>query len=273
MTLCELRKHYQCRIDSIDLQRIVEFVLNIDGTKYYIQKELEVQSSQLEKIEKMIERRAGGEPLAYIFGEWGFYKHSFVVTPDVLIPRPETELVVEEALKWLKAAKKEQVKMADFGAGSGCIGLSLLKEIPQLQLISVDISSKAIAVAQKNAIHLAVDNRVDFMESDIENTDFVDLDLVVANPPYGAKNGEHFAKEVLEYEPRSALIGGESGLELIESWTRKAYLSLSDEGFTVFEFGIGQAEQIERIFNKVGFCNIKITKDYAQIPRIVSASK
>jgi release factor glutamine methyltransferase len=222
------------------------------------------------KVLAWADRRAKGEPLAYISGRRGFYKAEFLVEPGVLIPRPETEFVVTTAL----ARVSNPAFLADFGCGSGCIGLSLLGEWPQAQLWALDASPVATRVTIKNAEHLGFLNRVSVVESRAEDwKPGRAFDVIVANPPYIAEGDPQVESTVHRFEPHLALYSGDQGFEAIRGWALAAYRHLKDGGVVVFEIGAGQSEAVQAIMKNCGFKAIEVTQDLAGIDRVVSAIK
>ncbi|HVS81898.1 MAG TPA: peptide chain release factor N(5)-glutamine methyltransferase [Pyrinomonadaceae bacterium] len=197
----------------------------------------------------LVTRRAAGEPLQYITGHQEFFKLDFEVTSDVLIPRPETELIVEIALELLKGDPDPFI--ADIGAGSGCIAISLLYELSDARAIATDISPAAHRIAQRNADRHGVGNRLTLIESDC----FSALDpkkpfsLIVSNPPYIRDDDLKTLQREVGYEPRAALAGGPDGLDIIRRLLREAAPFLRPGGHFVFEIGFGQSTLVEQLIN------------------------
>lgn len=219
-------------------------------------------------------RRCSGEPLAYILNERGFYKDVFYVQPGVLIPRPETEILVEEAIRILKMSSTQDPLFYDFGCGSGCIGLSILRDFPQARLIGLDISEAAIQVSVRNAKSLSLDLRSQFVSSKVSDFHFVDkADLIVANPPYIAMSDDRVEEGVKKFEPHEALFSEEDGLKDIREWSKTAFSILKTGGSLLMEFGINQENAVQKQLETLGFSDIKIYKDLAGIDRAVSATK
>jgi len=227
-----------------------------------------------EKIPALLERRLKGEPLAYLLGEKGFYKDIFEVCPGVLIPRPETELLVEKGLEFLKTTKAAQPKIFDFGCGSGCLGLSLLREMPQAVLTGFDVSAVAVEVSRRNARRLQLSQRASFVQKSIQDLEFQEsADLIVANPPYIAPTDPQVEPHVAAYEPHLALYAEENGFHEIRVWSEQAFRLLKANGMFVMEFGFGQEHQVDEILQSFGFRPILFYKDLAGVVRAVSAQK
>ena len=217
-----------------------------------------------------IARRAGHEPLQYIKGYQEFFKLDFEVTPDVLIPRPESELIVETALELLR--KVSTPVIADIGTGSGCIAISLLHELPQAQAVATDISPAALRVAQRNAEKHGVADRLTLIESDCfsavnSNARF---SLIASNPPYVADHKlDTVAPEVRNYEPRAALTCGDNGLDVICRLLAEASHFLDLGSYFVFEIGFEQSEAVKELISKRVWQLLGIRADLQGIPRTV----
>lgn len=226
---------------------------------------------------RMLEERCSGVPLAYVLKEKGFFKDIFHVEPGVLIPRPETELLVEKSFEQFKDRISSLKTIYDFGCGSGCIGLSILKESSEFtRLVGFDISEVAIKVSHINATKLGVSDRASFQLLPVEDLlMFVSekADLVVANPPYIALGDSDVATDVKKYEPHEALYSGDRGLEKIETWSLVAFQALRPGGVLALEFGRGQEDKVRAYLRELGFLNISIYKDLAGISRAAVAQK
>jgi release factor glutamine methyltransferase len=249
---------------------IVEEVLQISQAELIARaEELTVDASAEKKTIHWAEKRATGYPLAYILGKKGFFKHSFYIEPGVLIPRPETEFVVSEALRRASSGGVQQV--ADLGSGSGCLGLSVLLELPAAQLWAVDVSSIANRVTHENSIRLQVSERVKIISNEVANWNPISpLDLVVANPPYIAHGDKQVQEHVHTHEPHVALYSGADGLVAIREWVKWAALNLRPQGIMVFEFGAGQSDQVQVIMREAGFEDLKIIRDFSGHDRVIS---
>jgi release factor glutamine methyltransferase len=226
---------------------------------------------------QLLERRRGRVPIQHILGTQEFYGLSFRVTPSVLIPRPETEGVVDEALKELSAGARSAPRVADVGCGSGCIAVALARERPEAALLAIDASPSALAVARENAAAHGVEGRITFLHGDLLDP-LVErgekLDLVVSNPPYvvDAEIGE-LAPEVKEHEPRMALAGGPDGLAAISRLLEGVGAVLETGGAVVMEIGKGQDPEVAERVLSAGLDLLRIVPDLAGIPRVVVARK
>lgn len=223
---------------------------------------------------RLLERRLRREPLPYLLGEWEFYGRDFTVSADVLIPRPETELLVEAVLIWLRAHGAGRI--ADIGAGSGAIAVTLAAEMPALQVIAVDLSPQALAMTRRNALRHGVGEHITLLEGDLLQPIFTahlsPLAAIVANLPYIAEE-EYPAlmPEVREYEPALALLAGEQGLALIRRLIADSPAVLAMRGLLAMEVGAGQAAAVKQMLLDNDWNNIQIITDYGGIPRHVIA--
>ena len=224
-------------------------------------------AEQSKALQGLVERRAGGEPVQYITAHQEFFKLDFEVTPDVLIPRPETELIVETALELLK--DDPAPVFADIGTGSGCIGISLLRELHGARAIATDISPAALSVAQRNAERHGVADRLDLLESDCfsaldANASFT---LIASNPPYVSEDELKTVPREVRYEPRAALAAGSDGLSVIRRLLSEAPPFLRPGGYFVFEIGFGQREAVEQLVDRRVWKLLEIREDLQSIPR------
>lgn len=255
---------------QFEVRQIVQEALKITELEWVAQSDRSLDPDTVRRLNEWTQARAQGVPLPYLCGHRGFYKSDFLVEAGVLVPRPETELVVEAALR--RMDKGTHSFMADLGSGTGCIGLSVLLERKGLKLWSVDLSPLACELTRKNAQRLGLSSRVEIeCKSVEERSPSVQFDLIVANPPYIAENDPNVERAVHKYEPHQALYSGADGLEAIRKWTRWSFLNLREEGILVMEFGAGQAESVQKIFSEAGFEQIQIDRDLAQHERVISA--
>lgn len=236
--------------------------------------EREVTLNLLELCEEMIKKRETGEPMAYILSRKEFYGREFIVSSDVLIPRPETELLIELALKELSIQKK--IRFADLGCGSGCILSTLLLEAANWGGIGVDISEEAIEVTHKNLIRYKVDRRARLMRTDFRNNPFgtESFELIVSNPPYiPTAEYEELGFEVKDFEPRLALDSGPDGLKHPRQVVQIATQSLISNGLLLMEIGSAQGSSALTIFDSKLWGEVKIIPDLAGRDRVVYARK
>jgi len=228
---------------------------------------------ELETLRSLVARRAAGEPLQYLTGHQEFFKLDFEVSPEVLIPRPETEIIVEVALEFL--GDKPAPIFADIGTGSGCIAISLLNELSAARAVATDASPAALRVAQRNADRHAVTDRLTLIESDCFSAlDPVGkFDLIVSNPPYVSDRELETIQREVRYEPRAALAGGPDGLDVIRILLHEAPWFLRSGSHFVFEVGFGQDLTVEQLIDREVWDLIEIRRDLQSVPRTVILRK
>lgn len=254
---------------------LLAHVLQRDRTFIISHPDEQLEPDNLETFRLQIHRRARGEPMQYIIGLQDFFGLEFEVTPDVLIPRPETELLVETALE-LTISRDRALKFCDIGTGSGCIAIAILRKRSQAQAIATDISKQAVKVAQRNAIRHSVSERMSFLLADAltglrEQPTF---DLIVSNPPYVASEAlAGLQREVREFEPRMALTAGRDGLSIIRRLLTEGYPRLVPGGFMILEIGFDQSAAVEELIRSTRWKKLDIHKDLQGIPRIVALQK
>jgi len=255
-----------------DSQLIIAHVLRIPRWKLIADREKEIDNEKFQEIKKLIRLRAEGTPLAYITKKREFFGEKFFINEDVLIPRYETEILVEEVLK--RIPKDKNIIGLDIGVGSGIIAISLLKNVENLKMVGVDISEKALKVAEINAKLKAVSDRLKLIKSNLfSNIPNIKFDFIVSNPPYVSKEEyKNLSKEVKK-EPKIALISGEKGLAFYKRIINKGKNYLKNGGFIAFEVGYKQSKDVKSIFQKNGFKNIEIIKDLNGIERVVIGYK
>lgn len=225
---------------------------------------------------QLVERRRSRVPMQHLTGTQEFYGLAFDVTPQTLVPRPETEGIVEEALAELGLEKRASPRIVDVGCGSGCIAIALAKSLPEASVFATDLSGAALAVARENAHRHAVSERVTFFLGDLLSplTHDERFDLVVSNPPYIAEAEiPRLEPEVSEHEPILALAGGPDGLDVIRRLVPAARDALTAGGRLIFEIGAGQEDVAVEIVASAGLELLRIAKDLAGIPRVVVARK
>lgn len=279
----------------LDTELLMAKALNWDRVKIYMNYDYPLSEQELATCRDLVKRRAQGEPVAYILGTKDFYKSTFVVQPGVLIPRPETESIVEMVCDWYRTleTEPETFSVVDFGCGSGCIGLSILNEISAAKLLAVDSSATAIDVTTKNAESLGLSERTKTHLGEVESVSANDVeahfacpvgsslpnqasqvDVVVANPPYIAETDPDVAPDVKAFEPEAALFSEEEGLAHIRRWSKKASELLRPKGLCVFEIGHLQGQSAFQIFSDLGtFKDIIVVKDLSQKDRFIRCVK
>lgn len=255
-----------------DILPILSFALSMKKEKILISLDKELGADEAGYVEAIIRERERGKPFAYITGEKEFFSHPFFVDKRVLIPRPETELLVEEALAILR--KREDIRsVMDAGTGSGIIGNTIAR-LASRNVLCVDISMDALAVAQKNGLASGVPERLDFLCSDLMTgiKGGRKFDMILANLPYVAEHEwEGLAADVREYEPGSALLGGADGLDIYRRFVRLLPDHLNKPGYVLVEIGPGQGKKMVDMFESCGLEAV-LKKDLAQRERVVIGS-
>ena len=262
----------------LDAEVLLRFILDRDRTWLITHANEPLAGDKRKLFEDAVDRRAKREPLQYITGRQEFWGFEFTVTPDVLIPRPETELVVESAIR--TAGKRPGLTIIDLCTGSGCIAVSLAKELPGARIFATDVSEKALSVARENAGSHDVSSRIRFLEGDLfEPLEELDIrgrvDIITANPPY-IRSGDlrSLQPEVRDFEPETALIAGPGGKEIHQKIIDSAPTFLKRHGALIMEMGEGQAKGLIEIVNENGrYAAPEILKDLAGIDRVIVAKK
>ena len=231
-----------------------------------------LNSEQLGKFKSLIERRKKGEPIAYLINKKEFWKDEFFVNKDVLIPRPDSELIIEQVLKIY--SKDVQLQILDIGTGSGCILLSILKERSNFYGTGIDISKKSINVSKFNAKQLNLTNRVKFFHSSVDNFNNGKYDIIVSNPPYIEQLSlKYLEKDVVNFEPKLALSGGFDGFSKIRKVINKASILIKKNGKFILEIGFNQKNKVIKILKEEGFYVNKAIKDYGNNDRCIISTK
>jgi release factor glutamine methyltransferase len=266
-------------VDSpkLDAEMLLAKALGIRRLDLYLQYDRPVTTAEQDTYRELVRRRSTGEPVAYLLGKKGFWKLELEVGPGVLIPRPETELLVELALARGGAPRGGDagpLRILDVGTGSGCIAISLASELAESIVVALDKSPEALAIARKNADALCP-GRVELRASDgfaaVAGETF---DLVVSNPPYIASaEVPKLMRDVKDFEPGLALDGGVDGLAFLRDWSAGAKAHLVPGGWAFFEIGVGQGETAPAILREQGFSDVSVKPDLAGIPRVVSGRR
>ncbi len=265
---------------------LLMFTLGCDRAYLYAHSDRELTPDEQERYDEAIARRASGYPSQYITGHQEFWGLDFIVTPAVLIPRPETEHIVEVVTEiargeGLASPKNVQMsgagrrlKIVDVGTGSGAIAIALAKELPKADVLAVDVSAEALEIARANAVRLQLDKRVRFAQSDVLASVERDgsFDFVVSNPPYVALSEADKVQDVVKkFEPKAAVFAGEHGLDVIRRLIPQAHEALRLGGYLVMEIGYSMSEVVMGIME--GFADVRAVPDLAGIPRVVVGRK
>lgn len=252
-------------IDAVDARALLRAALGMSDAQLAAHPEQTPADNQRERYLAWVERRRAGEPVAYLTGEREFYSLAFKVTPAVLIPRPETELLVEMALERIPAAAAWRV--LDLATGSGCVAIAIAKYRPEAQITATDVTPAALAVARENAARHGAS--IEFVKSDwfaaLSGRGF---DLIVANPPYVAEGDPHLHSGDLRFEPRAALVAGMAGLDCIEVIVERAPRHLTAGGWLLFEHGYDQGTCSRTLLAAAAYDDIVTRRDLSGIERV-----
>lgn len=269
-------------ISRRDAETLLAHLLRRDRAWIFAHAEAEMTAADEDRLRSMVARRAAHEPLQYVTGEQEFYGLRMRVTRDTLIPRPETELLVESVLEWIATqAELVEPRILDVGTGSGAIAIALAAHLPKAKIVACDISAAALAVARENADGLGFGNRLHFAESNLLDAPELQareaFDVIVSNPPYVALgDAGTLHPEVAEYEPHTALFAGGDGLDVYRRLIPQARSALAHGGLLAMEFGFGQRDALQILIEQAhpgSWTNIRFRDDYAGIPRVALANR
>ena len=270
----------ECDVPSAPLaaELLLMHVLQRDRAWLYAHPESELSPNEAATYAQLIERRSEGVPTQYITGRQEFWGLEFEIGPGVLIPRPETEHVIEVGLERIGERRAEPLRIADVGTGSGCIAIALARELPGAEIVATDISAAALDYAQRNAARHSVSNRIQFLKADLLEA-AIDpghaeggFDLIVSNPPYvGRNDSANLPREVREHEPAEALFAGDDGLEIYPALIEQAAGKLAPNGILVLELGYNGAQYVGPLLSVPHWSDLRVTRDLAGIERVVSA--
>ncbi len=255
-----------------NVELILSHVLKCRRLDLYLSFDKPLQEEELQIVRSYLKRRSNREPLQYILGSVEFYGLEFIVNQDVLIPRPETEILVESIIN--TNSTNQEIRILDIGTGSGIIAVCLAKHLQGSKVVAIDNNVKALEIAKRNAVNNKVEDRIQFKNIDILNVKDVfhnDFDIAVSNPPYISLNDyEKLEPELKVYEPKNALTDNGNGLKFYKSISSISKNILKEHGKLYFEIGINQYNDVKDILSKENFINIEIKKDYLNIERVIS---
>ena len=244
----------------LDSELLLSKILDKNREEILINLEQKICQKNFLKYKQLIQRRSQCEPIAYIVKEKEFWSKNFLVSSDTLIPRPETELIVE---KLTKIFEEKKISILDIGTGTGCILISLLSELKNSKGIGIDISKKALRIAEKNSEQHGMKNKIKFFHKSLDSKFYQKFDLIVSNPPYIKKSEiKNLQEDVRKFEPRIALDGGNDGLDLIKKVIYKSKYILKVKGMLALEIGNEQFNKVSKILKKNNFKIEHIVKDY-----------
>jgi len=257
---------------QLDSEILLSEIIQKDRKFLILNYDKELKKKTLENFDDLISQRSKGKPIAYLTKKKGFWKDIFEITSDVLIPRPDTEIIIEEVLKITK--NKRNLKVLDIGVGSGCILLSLLREKKNFTGVGIDISKKCIDLCRKNSLKLGLNKKVKLFNSDVDNFNYGKYDLIVSNPPYiKSCDLKYLDRDVVDFEPITALDGGTNGLSNILKVINKSSELIKIKGKLILEIGFGQKNDVKRILVNRGFYINKIVKDFSNNDRCIISTK
>jgi len=262
----------------LNAEMLLTQTLSLDRAALYLESDRMLTDEELDRFRTALRRRMAHEPLQYVLGRTEFMSLPFRIEPGVLIPRPETEILVETALSYLKAARfhqKKRLLLLDLGTGSGCIAISLARYLPKSKLLALDVSPVALRIAAFNAFWNRVPGQIDFVQSNLLSQDFClrpgfMFDAIISNPPY-VSSGEYAAlpREIRQYEPANALTDGADGFTFYKKIARLCRSRLHPGGFVALEVGMGQAHSVAGLLRANRLTNTTVTPDLNGIERVV----
>ena len=257
---------------NLDAKIIFKHILSVDNEQFELCKKNEISNKITKSYFKLIDRRIKREPIAYITNKQSFWNDEFKVTKDTLIPRPETELILESVISYFPD-KKIDLNIADLGTGSGCIIISLLQEYINASGIGIDISKEAIKIANENKKLLKNHERLKLLDEDYAEYNLNGFDIIVSNPPYISQDSLDIQKDVYDYEPHLALFSKNNGIEAYNKIISNLASRIDKNFFLFLEIGLGQASEVTKLLKNNGFTEILTKVDLANIPRCVIAKK
>lgn len=264
------------KIDSprLDAEILISSALGWKRLDLYLKHDYPLSEEELEKCRAVVRRRSSGEPVAYILGEKDFYGRTFKVGPQVLIPRPETEHLIEELDQWVKAQKVSEMTALDLGSGSGCIAHTIFKEFPNSKVMAVEKSVEAAEIWKINGRDL--ESQAELFQGDVVDffkTQNAFFDVILSNPPYIAESDSRVCPFVRKFEPSMALFAADEGMNCVRSWSELAFPFLKPGGLMAFEIGCDQGAAVKEHFESLGLTQVSTEKDLAGLDRIVRGIK
>ena len=267
----KILKKYNIQSHELDAQLLLSNIMKVKREYLIINNKLTISEKIMEKYDLAIKRRIKREPVAYITGQKEFWSDNYLVNRGTLIPRSETELLIYKIVNFFKNKK---VNILDIGTGSGCILLSILKELNFARGIGIDVSSKAIKTAEVNSKNLKLSNRSKFKVANLDKFNLGKYDLIVSNPPYiPSKDIKNLSKDILNYEPLTALNGGSDGLDLIKKVIYKSNNLLKRDGLLALEIGHSQYQKVSCILRSNGYKEMSKEYDYNRNVRCIIGTK
>ena len=267
----QILKNHNIHSHELDAQIILSEIMGVKREYLITNNEIIISKKIMEKYDMAIKRRIKREPIAYITGKKEFWSEDFIVNHDILIPRPETELLIYKIISFFK---NKTINILDIGTGSGCILLSILKELNSSRGTGIDISPKAIRMAKINSKNLNLINRSNFKVFDLSKFSIGKYDLIVSNPPYiPSKDIKNLSKDIINYEPKTAIDGGFDGLDLIKKVIYKSNHLLKKHGLLAIEIGFNQYHKVSGILRRSRFREIAKEYDYNRNVRCIISTR
>ncbi len=265
-------KKNKIKTSKLDSEILLSKVINKNREFIILNLNKEIKYQDYTRYEELVKERFKGKPIAYIVGKKSFWKYEFNIDNNVLIPRPDTEIIMENALKIYK--NKKNINFLDIGTGSGCILLSILKDKKKSFGTGIDISSDCIKICEINAEKLGVKNRVKLFKSDIDNFNLGKYDLIISNPPYIKKlDLKYLDRDIINFEPKLALDGGLDGMSEIRKVINKSSELIKKKGKLIIEIAYNQKYDVMKILKSKGFYIDKIIKDLGKNDRCIISTK
>ena len=265
-------KKNRIKSPKLDSELLMSKILKSNRENIILYPNQRISNRMFSDFKNLLNQRALGKPIAYLVGKKEFWKYEFIINEKVLIPRPDSELIVEKVLEITR--HKSRLKILDIGVGSGCILLSILKEKEDFYGTGIDISRKCLDLSKLNANRLELKGRVKFFKSDVDNFNYGKYDLIVSNPPYiSSAYLKYLDKDVINFEPKNALNGGIDGISEIRKVIIKSSELIKINGKLILEIAFNQKERVSELLINQGFYINKVVKDYANNIRCIISTK
>ena len=256
-------------IPILEKKILLKNILNTSNEEINISHNKSLEHIELGQYKELIHRRKKSEPIAYIINKKEFWKDTFFIDNSVLIPRPDSEIIIETAIKYFPDTN-QNLKMLDLGTGSGCLIISLLREFKNSQGIGIDLDKKALKVAKQNKSNLLNENRLKFCHADFSEFNTINYDLIVCNPPYvSTSSKDNMLRDVQDFEPEIALFAKENGLRCFKMVLDNLIKYENKKQLIIFEIGYNQLKPIQKLLKNTGFQLISVEKDISDIPRCI----
>ncbi len=256
-------------IPILEKKILLKYILNTSNEEINISHDKLLDHIELGLYKELIQRRKKSEPIAYIINKKEFWKDTFFIDNSVLIPRPDSEIIIETAIKYFPDTN-QNLKMLDLGTGSGCLIISLLREFKNSQGIGIDLDKKALKVAKQNKSNLLNENRLKFCQADFSKFNTINYDLIVCNPPYvSTSSKDNMLRDVQDFEPEIALFAKENGLRCFKMVLDNLIKYENKKQLIIFEIGYNQLKPIQKLLKNTGFQLISVEKDISDIPRCI----